>query len=89
MEKREETDLKATGVVAKTEPSSGQNSCCFWSTAQRAWSNAVWENDRHHADWTFLTWPLHLDSAQCIVLLSHPVFTFPKPSAAYLYCVAY
>lgn len=61
---REETGLTAAGVVAKTEPCFGQNSCCFWSAAQWAWSNAVWETDWHHADWTFLTWPLHLDSAR-------------------------
>lgn len=84
--KREGTGLTAAGMVAKAEPGSVQNGCCFWSAAQWDWSNAVWENDWHHADWIFLTRSLHLDLPTSVIF-SHLVF--PKSVAAYLCCIAH
>lgn len=69
-EKEQEQTPTAAGAVAKTEPGSGQSSCCFWSAAQWAWSNTVWENDWHHADGTSLT-SFRFCTVQSIC--SHPV----------------
>lgn len=78
--KIEETGLTAASVVAKTQPGVGQSSCCFWSAAQKTWSNAVWENDLHQSYWTYVNWPLYSDSAQFTVVFLHPAVTKPVSS---------